>query len=103
MIDLSVLKSSAIKLHTIFVLIKDREDHAPIKQLMALAVENANLFKGIQDIPFFRDGVQEGAVAAADLKVSEEIVVSDSPGLEIFQRPLILTKSLVIKGDYTIQ
>ena len=102
MIDLSLCYSSTIKPHAILILIEDREDHTAIKELVPPAIEDTDLLETLTDLSIIRDVILMRAVTEPDLKVSEDGIIRDSPGLEVLQPPLILTKNLVIERDHTI-
>ena len=48
-------------------------------------------------------GIQQRAVAEADLEIREDPFVGDSQGFEVFQSPPIFAKALMIEGDHPAQ
>ena len=102
-IHLSIRNLSPVKIHAIMVLIEDGEDHAAIKDLLTFCIQDPDLLEGFPNLPFAGDGIQQGAIAEAHLKIREDLPVGNPLGLEVFRTPSIFAKALMIKGDHPVQ
>src|SRR3990172_6612902 len=100
---LSVRDPAAVETDTILVLIEQGEDYATVKELVALFVQDADLFESGDNVTFVRDGVQERTVAVADREVGEESIVDDPARTHVLTRARIFAEGFMVEGNDAIE